>query len=47
MNEIKFNELIGSNIRKYRLMYNVNRGNMSQKELAEKIGASTSLIGAL
>lgn len=47
MNEIKFNELIGNNVRKYRLIYNANGGNMSQKELAEKIGASTSLIGAL
>lgn len=47
MDEIKFNELIGKNVRKYRLLYNANIGDMSQKELANTIGVSTSLIGAL
>ena len=37
MNEREFNEKIGNNIRKYRLMYNANGGYMSQRELAEKI----------
>lgn len=47
MDEIKFNELIGKNVRKYRLLYNANIGDMSQKKLASKVGVSTSLIGAL
>lgn len=47
MNEIEFNKLVGSNIRKHRLIYNANIGDMSQKELANIIGVSTSLIGAL
>lgn len=47
MNEKEFNEKIGNNIRKYRLMYNANGGYMSQRELAEKIGVSVSMIGAL
>lgn len=47
MDEIKFNKLIGKNVRKYRLLYNANVGDMSQKELANSVGVSTSLIGAL
>lgn len=47
MTEIKLNELIGKNVKKYRLIYNANGGNMSQRELASIIGVSTSLIGAL
>ncbi len=47
MTEIKLNELIGKNVKKYRLIHNANGGNMSQRELASIIGVSTSLIGAL
>ena len=47
MTEIKLNELIGKNVKKYRLLYNADGGNMSQRKLASKIGVSTSLIGAL
>ena len=47
MTEINLNELIGKNVKKYRLIHNANGGNMSQRELASIIGVSTSLIGAL
>ncbi len=47
MTEKEFNETVGKNIKKYRLLYNVNEGEMSQRKLASKIGVSTSLIGAL
>ncbi len=36
MNEKEFNEKIGNNIRKYRLMYNANGGYMSQREISRK-----------
>lgn len=38
---------IGKNIKKYRLLYNANVGNLTQKDLALKIGVSVSLIGGL
>jgi len=47
MTEEKFNETIGKNIKKYRLIYNANGGDMTQRGLAEKIGVSVSMIGAL
>ena len=47
MTEIKLNELIGKNVKKYRLLYNADGGNMSQRILASIVGVSTSLIGAL
>ena len=47
MTEIKLNELIGKNVKKYRLLYNADGGNMSQRKLASIVGVSTSLIGAL
>ena len=47
MTEKEFNETVEKNIKKYRLLYNVNEGEMSQRKLASKIGVSTSLIGAL
>ena len=45
--EQKINERIGKNIKKYRLLYGINYKELTQKELAEKIGVSTSLIGSL
>ena len=47
MTEKEFNETVGKNIKKYRLLYNVNEGEMSQRKLASIVGVSTSLIGAL
>ena len=47
MTEDKFNETIGKNIKKHRLLYNANIGPLTQQELANKIGVSVSLIGAL
>lgn len=47
MNEIEFNKLVGKNVKKYRLLHNANEGDMSQKDLANIVGVSTSLIGAL
>lgn len=45
--EKEFNKRVGANIRKYRRLYSVDVENITQKELAEKIGVSTALIGAI
>ena len=47
MTEEKLNKTIGKNVRKYRLIYNANGGEMTQRELASKVGVSVSMIGAL
>ena len=47
MTEEKLNKTIGKNVRKYRLLYNANGGDMTQRELASKVGVSVSMIGAL
>ncbi len=47
MTEKVINLKIGSNIRRYRLLYNIDKGNMTQKELARRIGVTTSMIGGL
>ena len=47
MTEEKLNKTIGKNVRKYRLIYNANGGDMTQRELASKVGVSVSMIGAL
>ena len=47
MTEETLNKIIGKNIKKYRLLYNVNKGTLTQKDLAEKVGVSSSLIGGL
>lgn len=47
MTEKEFNIKVGNNIRKYRLIYNANIGELTQKDLANKIGVSVSMIGAL
>ena len=44
----RIKKIIGRNVRKYRLIYNAyNKEKLTQKGLAEKIGARTPLIGAL
>ena len=45
--ENKLNQKVGKNIRKYRLLYSANIKNLTQRELAEKIGVSVSLISGL
>lgn len=47
MTEERLNEIIGDNVRKYRYLYSANHGKLNQKELAERAGVSTPLIGAL
>ena len=47
MTQEELNEKIGKNVRKYRLIYSANNTKLTQKELANKIGVSTPLIGAL
>ena len=47
INEQTINKKVGKNIRKYRLLYNANIDNLTQKDLAEKVGVSVSLIGCL
>ena len=47
MTEIELNKIIGKNVKKYRLLYNVNVGKMTQKDLAKKIGVGISTIGNL
>jgi len=47
MTEENLNRTIGKNVRKYRLIYNANGGDMTQRELASKVGVSVSMIGAL
>ena len=47
MTEIELNKIVGKNIKKYRLLYNVNIGKMTQKDLAKKIGVGISTIGNL
>ncbi len=46
-NEIKLNKLVGKNIKRYRLLYSINEHSLTQKDLAEKIGVSVSLIGGM
>ncbi len=47
MTEIELNKTIGKNVKKYRLLYNVNVEKMTQKDLAEKINVGISTIGNL
>jgi len=47
MTEITLNKKIGQNIKKYRLLYNINNDILTQKELAQRVGICTSLIGGL
>lgn len=47
MTELSLNKTIGKNIKKYRLLYNINNEKLTQQQLAKKVGVSTSLIGSL
>ena len=48
MTQEKLNELVGENIKKYRLEYNKTHINkITQEKLAEAIGSSVSLISNL
>ena len=48
MTNEELKKIVGRNVRKYRLIYNAyNKDKLTQKGLAEKIGARTPLIGAL
>jgi len=47
MTEKELNKKVGKNIKKYRLLYNLEKGKLTQKDLANKIGVSISLIGVL
>jgi len=50
MKDLKSDELfriIGSNVKYYRKLYNLNKGKMTQENLAERVDVSTALIGNL
>lgn len=47
MTEQTLNKIIGQNIKKYRQLYNINNKKLTQQDLANKVGVSTSLIGGL
>ena len=47
MTEQNMYKKVGSNIKRYRLLYNINVGDLKQKDLAKKVGVSTALIGGL
>ena len=47
MTEELIYKTIGKNIKKYRQLYNINNKKLTQQELANKVGVSTSLIGGL
>jgi len=47
MTEKELNKKVGRNIKKYRILHNINNGKLTQKELSSKIGVSVSLIGAI
>ena len=47
MKKKDLNNIVGSNIKKYRLLYNKKVGKMTQEDLAESINSSVSLISSL
>ena len=50
MKDLKSDELfkiIGANVKYYRKLYNLNKGKMTQENLAELVDVSTALIGNL
>ena len=48
MSQEELNELVGNNIKKYRLLYNkTHKNKITQEKLAELIGTSVSLISNL
>lgn len=40
-------KIIGTNVKYYRKLYNLNKGKMTQEDLAEIVDVSTALIGNL
>ncbi len=46
-NEKIVNNIVGKNIKKYRILYNANKHSMTQSDLAKRIGVSVSLIGSM
>lgn len=48
MTKDELNQLVGSNIRKYRLIHNaINNTKITQASLAKEVGVTTPLIGQL
>lgn len=47
INDDKLFEIIGKNVKYYRKLYNLEKGKLTQEQLAEKIDVSTALIGNL
>ena len=47
MKKKDLNNIVGRNIKKYRLLYNKKVGKMTQEDLAESINSSVSLISSL
>ena len=47
MNQQELYKIIGKNIKKYRKLYNINIGKMTQERLAEEADVSVSLISSL
>ena len=47
MTEKELNKRVGKNVKKYMILYNISIGKLTQKDLANKIGVSVSLIGTL
>ena len=47
LEEKELNKRIGANIKKYRYKYNIEKEPLNQKELAKRVGVSTSAIGML
>ena len=43
----RLNQIIGRNVKFYRELYNLNKGKLTQADLAHKVDVSTSLIGGL
>lgn len=43
----KLFKIIGTNVKYYRKLYNLNKGKMTQENLAELVDVSTALIGNL
>ena len=43
----EFFNIIGRNVKYYRKLYNLDKGKMTQENLAEKVDVSTALIGNL
>jgi len=47
LNSKELFKIIGSNVKYYRKLYNLDKGKMTQENLAELVDVSTALIGNL